>query len=83
MVMTIVPIRLPDGLIKQVDSLVGKGQYSNRSDVLRTALRKLFWEEKIGKFVGIMPDTGDSVKEIREIRRKLSKEPFDIKKVKS
>lgn len=31
----------------------------------------------LNKMIGIIPNTGDSVKEIREIRKKLSKEKFD------
>ena len=30
------------------------------------------------KQIGSIPNTGDSVKEIREIRKKLSKEKFDL-----
>ena len=36
--------------------------------------RFLSWKSIIGS----IPNTGDSVKEVREIRKKLSEEPFDI-----
>ncbi|MBU0470150.1 MAG: ribbon-helix-helix domain-containing protein [Nanoarchaeota archaeon] len=69
MTMTIAQVRLPEGLIQEVDKLVHKGLYINKSDVIRDALRKLILEKQIGS----IPNTGDSVKEIREIRKKLSK----------
>ena len=70
MTMSVAQVRLPKGLIKEVDMLVKQGFYTNKSDVIRDALRKLVLE----KMIGIIPNTGDSVKEIREIRKKLSKE---------
>lgn len=36
---------------------------------------------KVKRMVGILPNTGDSVKEIREIRKKLSKEKFDLNEI--
>ena len=42
---------------------------------MRDALRKLINEKQlVEKQIGTIPNTGDSVKEIREIRNKLSKE---------
>ena len=75
MTMSITQVRLPIGLIKEVDKLVDKGLYTNKSDVMRDALRKLINEKQlVEKQIGTIPNTGDSVKEIREIRNKLSKE---------
>ena len=70
MVMDTIQIRLSHGLIERIDGLVDTGIYANRSDVIRDAVRKLV----LDKIVGIIPNIGDSVKELREIKRKLSKE---------
>lgn len=75
--MSITQVRLPEGLIREVDKLVGKGLYTNKSDVIRDAVRKLVLEKQIGS----IPNTGDSVKEVREIRKKLSKEKFDLNQI--
>ena len=64
MTMAVTQVRLPEGLIKEMDKLVDKGIYTNKSDVVRDALRRLILEKQIGS----IPNTGDSVKEIREIK---------------
>ena len=74
MTMSVTQVRLPKGLIEEVDRLVEKGLYSSKSDVIRDAIRKLVLEQQIGS----IPNTGDSVKEIRELRKKLSKEKIDL-----
>ena len=70
MVMDTVQVRLSHGLVESMDNLVGTGIYSSRSDVVRDAVRRLV----LNNLVGIVPNKGDSVKEMREIKRKLSKE---------
>jgi len=40
-------------------------------------MKRKIWE----KGIDTLPDTGDSVKEIREIRKKLSKERFDLEEI--
>ncbi len=75
--MAVTQVRLPEGLITEIDKLVNKGFYTNKSDVIRDAIRKLVLEKQIGS----IPDTGDSVKEVREIRKKLSKEKFNLNKI--
>ena len=77
MVMDTVQIRLSHGLVERVDSLVESGFYSSRSDAVRDAVRRLV----LDKMVGIIPNTGDSVKEVREIRNKLSKETKSFKDI--
>jgi Arc/MetJ-type ribon-helix-helix transcriptional regulator len=77
MTMSVTQVRLPEGLEKELDVLVKRGVYTNKSDVIRDALRRLILEKQIGS----IPNTGDSVKEIREIRKKLSKEKFDIDEI--
>lgn len=69
MTTTIAQVRLPEGLMDEVEKLVTKGFYTSKSDVIRDALRKLVLEKQIGS----VQNTGDSVKEIREIRKRLSK----------
>lgn len=77
MPMQMTQVRLTKGLIGKISELVQKGYYSNKSDAIRDAVRRLVWEREIGT----IPNTGDSVLEIREIRRKLSKEKFDLKAI--
>lgn len=74
MVMDTLQIRLTPEIVERIDNLVDIGIYSNRCDVIRDAVRNLV----LDKMIGILPNTGDSVKEIREIRKKLSKEKFDL-----
>ena len=77
MVMDTIQVRLSHGLVKKIDNLVQTGVYSSRSDVLRDAVRRLV----LDKLIGILPGIGDSVKEIRKIRTKLSKEKFDLDEI--
>ncbi len=77
MEMAVTQVRLPEGLIIEIDKLVDKGFYTNKSDVIRDAIRKLVLEKQIAS----IPDTGDSVKEIRGIRKKLSKEKFNLNEI--
>ncbi|MEA3514472.1 MAG: ribbon-helix-helix domain-containing protein [Nanoarchaeota archaeon] len=77
MTMAVTQVRLPEGLIREVDNLVNKGFYTNKSDVIRDAIRKLIIEKQIGS----IPDTGDSVTEVKRIRKQLSKEKFDLNKI--
>ena len=77
MVMDTVQIRLSHGLVDKIDDFVGTGIYANRSDVIRDAVRRLV----LNKMIGIIPDTGDSVKEMREIKTKLSKEKIDLDEI--
>lgn len=75
--MQVAQVRLPERLIEELNILVKKGFYSNKSDVIRDAVRKLILEKQIGS----MPNTGDSVKEIRKIRKKLSKEKINLDEI--
>ena len=77
MVMDTLQIRMNSGLLKLVDSMVKSGIYSNRSDVIRDAVRRFVWEKE----VGTISKKGDSVKQIRELRKKLSKEKIDLDKI--
>ncbi|PLW79346.1 hypothetical protein C0585_08015 [Candidatus Woesearchaeota archaeon] len=77
MVMDTLQIRLSHGLVERIDNLVETGLYSNRSDVIRDAVRTLVLKNQIGS----TPNTGDSVKEVREIRKKLSKDVNSFKDI--
>ena len=77
MTMDTMQIRMGQGLIQRVDILVKTGIYSNRSDVIRDAVRKLVLNE----LVGIIPNKKDSIKQIRNIRKKLSKEKFNLEEI--
>ena len=81
MVMDTLQIRLGHGLVELIDSLVKKGIYSSRSDFIRDTVRKQMALYNLDRMVGIIPNTGDSVEEVREIRRKLSKEIKSFKDV--
>ena len=74
MVMDTIQIRLSHGLIEKIDDFVETGIYANRSDVIRDAVRRL----ELDKLVGIIPNIKDSVKEVKELRKKLSKQKFDL-----
>jgi Arc/MetJ-type ribon-helix-helix transcriptional regulator len=74
---TVIQVRLPKAIVKEIEMLVEKGFYSNKSEVMRDAARRLFIE----KHIGIIPNTGDSVKEIRELRKRLTKEDLAMDKV--
>ena len=69
MVMETIQIRLSSGLIERVDKLIETGIYSNRSEVIRDSVRRLV----LDNLIGIVQNKKDSVKEIKEIRNKLSK----------
>jgi len=77
MTMEVLQVRVPKELVKVVEELVEKGEYMNKSDVVRDAIRIL----RLRSMVGIIPNKGDSVKQVRAIRKKLSKEKFDLDKI--
>ncbi|HLC91344.1 MAG TPA: ribbon-helix-helix domain-containing protein [Candidatus Nanoarchaeia archaeon] len=77
MVMDTLQVRLSHGIVEKVDDLVETGLYANRSDVIRDAVRRLI----LDKLEGIIPNTGDSVKEVKEMRKKLSQEKFNLEEI--
>ncbi len=74
MVMDTLQIRMNKKLLKRVDSLVKTGVYSNRSDVIRDAVRRFVWQKEVGS----ISNKGNAVEQIRKIRKKLADEPIDI-----
>ena len=79
MVMDTLQIRLNPKLVRMIDVLIKEGMYSNRSDVIRDAVRRFVWEKEIGT----VSKKGNSVKEVRKIREKLSKEKIDLDEINS
>jgi len=77
MTMELTQVRLPEKLVQELDRFVKQGYYASKSDLIRDAIRRLLLERQIGS----IPNTGDSVQEVRAIRRKLSKEELDINKI--
>jgi len=75
--MSVSQVRLPEGLVKEMDRLVVKGFYANKSDVLRDALRRLILEKQIGS----VANKRNSVSEVRKIREKLSKEELALDEI--
>ncbi len=74
---TIVQARLPKKLVKQIDTLVNNGSYLNRSDAIRQSLRGLLFDE----YLGLIVDKKNSVSQIRNVRRELSKKPIDLREI--
>ena len=70
-------IRLSHGLIKRIDSLIRSDIYSNRSEVIRDAVRRFVWEKEVGSIL----NKGNSVKQIREARKILSKQKIDLNEI--
>ena len=77
MPMELTQVRLPEKLAQELGRFVKQGYYASKSDLIRDAIRRLLLERQIGS----IPNTGDSVKEVRAIRKKLSKEELDIDKI--
>jgi Arc/MetJ-type ribon-helix-helix transcriptional regulator len=83
MSMKLVQARLPKGVVEEMEKMVESGQYGSKSDVIRASLRRLIAMNAVRKMIGSIPNTGDSVKEVREIRKKLSKEYLDLDEINS
>ena len=82
MVMDTLQTRMNKEFVKRLDSMVKTGLYANRADVIRDAVRRFILAKEVGSIDG----KGNSVKEIRKIRNKLSKEIKgyrDIEKINS
>jgi Arc/MetJ-type ribon-helix-helix transcriptional regulator len=77
MVMDTLQIRMNKELLKQVDILVKTGFYSTRSDAIRDAVRRFVWDKEVGS----IKSRGNSVKDIRKTRDRLSKETIDINEI--
>jgi len=74
MVMDTLQIRMNKELVKRLDVMVKSGIYANRADVIRDAVRRFFWENQ----VGTIKPKGNSVELVRNARKILSKEKFNL-----
>lgn len=79
--MELVQVRLPKKLVKEVDKMTGKKGFATKSDFIRDAIRRSVSAYQLESLRGIMPSTGDSVQEIRDLRKKLSKEKLNLKEI--
>ena len=79
MVMQTLQIRLGQGLIEKLSQLVDSGLYTNKSDAIRDAVRRLVIDEHIG----IVAGSRDSVSEVRGIRERLSKKKITATQINS
>lgn len=77
MVMDTLQIRMNKGLVKRIDFLIKQGIYTNRADVIRDAVRRFVWEKEVGS----ISNKGNSIKQMRAIRKKLSREKINIDKI--
>ena len=79
MSMLLTQARLPKKLILEMETIVKKGHYENKSDFIRDAVRRLVFEEQAHS-INI---SGSSVKEVRKTRQKLSDEKIDLNEINS
>ncbi|MFW6286181.1 MAG: ribbon-helix-helix domain-containing protein [Nanoarchaeota archaeon] len=77
MVNTITQVRLPKGIINEVDNLVMKGLYTSKSDVIRSALRKLILEQQIASIA----NRQESITQVRNARKQLSKKHLNFDEI--
>ena len=79
MTTVVTQVRLPEGLLKEVQKLVERGLYSSQSDVIRDSIRRFVLEQQIGT----IENKEDSITQVRKIREKLSKDDINIKHLNS
>jgi metal-responsive CopG/Arc/MetJ family transcriptional regulator len=87
--METVTFKVQEDILKRIDSLLKPLHFNNRTEFIREALRekinrieydvmgKDFWRKQ----VGTIPNTGDSVKEVRRIRKILSKQKIVLDEI--
>jgi Arc/MetJ-type ribon-helix-helix transcriptional regulator len=68
MVMETMQIRMNEQLVRELDKVVKSGFYANRADAIRDAVRRFIWNREVGS----IKNTGNSVREVRKIRKILS-----------
>ncbi len=77
MVMETMQIRMNESLVKELDKVVKSGFYANRADAIRDAVRRFIWAREIGS----IKNPGNSVKELKKLRQKLSGEKLDLQEI--
>lgn len=53
MTTAIAQVRLPKGIMKEINKLVSKGLYTNKSDLIREAIRKFILDKQVGSVTNI------------------------------
>ena len=79
MVMDTMQIRLSKGVMERINNFVRSGMYSNKSEVIRDAVRHFVWKNE----VGTIKFKGNAEKTVREARSKLSKEKVNLVEINS
>ncbi|MDD4251023.1 MAG: ribbon-helix-helix domain-containing protein [Candidatus ainarchaeum sp.] len=79
MSMVLTQTRLPKKLVEEIDLIVRKGYYENKSDFIRDAIRKKVFEEQVGS----IEFDGNAVEEVRKIRKIVSKQKIDLNEINS
>lgn len=65
--MTQVQLRLPQGMIDEIDQWVKEGRYKNRSDAIK-AILNVYWErEKTREFLSMLNTRSNEAKEAPDI----------------
>jgi Arc/MetJ-type ribon-helix-helix transcriptional regulator len=62
----LVQVRLPEEQVEKLNRMVEQGRYASRSEAVRDGVNKI-----IDWGVGTIPNTGDSVEEVRKIRQEM------------
>lgn len=75
--MVVAQVRLPSGLVKQVDALVEQGMYANKSDAIRDAIRRFMLEMQVGS----VPNKGNAVEQVRKAREVLSRQKITLEEL--
>ncbi len=79
MVMATLQVRLTHPLVERLDALVKQGLYGSRSDAVRDAVRRVFWEGQ----VGTIQKKGTGVQLARKARKKLTLKKSELKEINS
>jgi Arc/MetJ-type ribon-helix-helix transcriptional regulator len=81
MSMSVTQVRLPEQLSKALDEYIEEGLYASRSDLIRDALRTFILHKLIEEQIGTIPNKENSVRQVRRIRRMLSKQEDNLKDI--
>ena len=76
---TMTQVRIPKGLVKEMDQLISNGYYSSKSDLIRDAIRKIVFFEQISS----ISDNSNSVEQVRAARNNLSRKNTSIEELNS
>lgn len=77
MVMDTIQLRINGELLKELDSFVKSGFYSNRADVIRDAVRRFVIDSQ----VGTIKSKKNSVEEVRQIRKNIKEKDIDLNEI--